>query len=151
MTLVSLLLGQGTFRNYLKKKSTERNETDKNTLEIRTSISCFGRMRYLFDVLMFAWVKLPKQQGSDIKKGLSCRLGQVLSHASYITGRWKCCSRCFSYSVHSPVPTSVNCGPQDRIESPIWFSGSGICLLIEGLNSGCDSDWKFAGDTGCRK
>lgn len=37
-----------------KEKSTERNEPETNTLELRTSTSCFGRMCYLSDVLIFA-------------------------------------------------------------------------------------------------
>lgn len=48
----------------------------------------------------------------------------------------------YIYPLRSPVLTSVNCGQEDRIGCPIWFSGSGICLLFVGQNSGCDSGLK---------
>ena len=57
----------------------------------------------------------------------------------------------FTYPLRSPVPTSVNCGQEDRIGCLIWFSGSGICLLFEGQNSGCDSGLKVCREYGMPK
>ena len=43
----------------------KRNEPETNRLELRTSTSCFGRMHYLSEILMFAWVALHEWQESD--------------------------------------------------------------------------------------
>ena len=48
------------------------------------------------------------------------------------------------------LPT-VNCGQEDRIGSTICFSGSGICILFEGQNSGCDSGLKVCRGGGVPK